>query len=200
MAAETRDLILDAMECLLGRFGYQKTTLEDIARQAGVGRRTIYLHFSGKEEVALVSIDRVVERVLACLQEIAAGTEPAPERLRRMLIARVLRRFDLVYPYRQSLNSLFEALRPAYMERRRRYFEAEARIFSEILLEGQRVGAVREGDPAVLADTLLHATNSLLPYSLSIEELGDRADVARRAEALSDLLLEGLLSRPEPSR
>ena len=39
----TRDRILDAAERLLARFGYKKTTMEDIAREAGLGKRTLYL-------------------------------------------------------------------------------------------------------------------------------------------------------------
>jgi AcrR family transcriptional regulator len=66
--ATLRDAVLDATERLLGRCGYQKMTMDDIAREAGVGRRTLYLHFTGKEEIALSSIDRVVERLLDVLR------------------------------------------------------------------------------------------------------------------------------------
>lgn len=198
----TADLILDAVERLLGRYGYQKMTLDDIAREAGVGRRTIYLHFPSKEEVALRSIDRVVERVLVRLQGIAEDdTLPTPERLRRMLVARILTRIDAVRDYHESLDSLFEALRPAYMRRRGRYFEAEAALFGRVLEAGRREGALSlpEGeteDSLPTARTLLLATNSLLPYSLSVRELGERDAIAERAERLSSLLLTGLKSRP----
>ncbi|HLK58033.1 MAG TPA: helix-turn-helix domain-containing protein, partial [Chthonomonadaceae bacterium] len=75
MGGTRRDLhsaILDATEILLARSGYQQMTMEDIAKEAGVARRTIYLHFKGKEEVALSSIDRVVERLLEQLRSLAA--------------------------------------------------------------------------------------------------------------------------------
>ena len=54
-----RDRILDSAERLMGRLGYQKMTMDDIAREAGIGRRTIYLHFPGKEETGLATIDRI---------------------------------------------------------------------------------------------------------------------------------------------
>ena len=50
---ELRDVILDAMERLLARYGYKKTTMDDLAREAGIGKGTTYLHFPSKEEVAL---------------------------------------------------------------------------------------------------------------------------------------------------
>jgi AcrR family transcriptional regulator len=43
--------ILDAAGELTLRWGYQKTTLEDISRQAGVAKATIYLHWKTREEL-----------------------------------------------------------------------------------------------------------------------------------------------------
>jgi hypothetical protein len=42
------------------------------------------------------------------------------------------------------------------------------------------------------ARALIEATNALLPYSLSPQELGDLAGVRRRAVAIADLLVGGL--------
>src|ERR1051326_1051551 len=112
---DMRELILDATERLLARYGYQKMTMEDLAREAGIGKRTIYLHFPCKEQIALCSIDRVVERLLTELRTIAAATASPETRLREMIQRRVLFRFDSVQDYYQSFNDMFAALRPAYM-------------------------------------------------------------------------------------
>lgn len=40
--------------------------------------------------------------------------------------------------------------------------------------------------------SLVIATNALLPYSLSVHELGQRAEIAQRAGSIADLLLRGL--------
>src|SRR5262245_48040654 len=100
----TADRILDAAERLLARFGYDKTTVDDMAAEAGVSKRTIYLHFAGKEEVALASIDRVVGRVTDRLRRIAASDAPPADRVVEMLVARILGRFDSVRSYHQSLE------------------------------------------------------------------------------------------------
>jgi AcrR family transcriptional regulator len=192
---ETRDLILDATERLLARYGYRKMSIDDIAHEAGIGRRTIYLHFSSKEEVALCSIDRVVERLLAELRNIARTTEPPEERLRKMLVTRVLFRFDSVHDYHGSLDDLFEAVRPAYMIRREKYFAEEASLFADVLADGQSKGAFTESSAGQSATTLLLATNGLLPYSLSTKELGKRADVEERAIRIANMLIDGLRAR-----
>ena len=174
---DVRERILDAVERLLARYGYRKMTMDDLAREAGIGKGTTYLYFPSKEEVALSSIDRVVERVL--------------ERLRRMLVTRVRVRFDSVRDYSQSLDEMFETLRPAYLARRQRYFAAEAELFAAVLAEGGRQQVFAVDDEVAAAHTLLLATNSLLPYSLSARELGARAQVERSAHRLSRLLLDG---------
>jgi AcrR family transcriptional regulator len=59
---EVRNTILDATDRLLARHGYRGMTMEELAREAGVGKGTLYLHFSSKEDVALSSIDRRIAR------------------------------------------------------------------------------------------------------------------------------------------
>ena len=190
-----RDRILDAAERLLARLGYQKTTMDDLAREAGIGKRTIYVHFPSKEEVALSTIDRIVERLKARLRSIAVSSDPPAERLRRMLLTRVLFRFDSVRDYYESIDDLFRAIRPAYMARRARYFAEEASIFAEVLTEGRGAGAFAFEDPLSTAQTLLLATNSLLPSGLSTRELGQRRDLEAKASRIAQLLLGGLLER-----
>ena len=71
-----------------------KTTMEDLAFEAGLGKRSLYLHVASKEAVALSTIDRIVDRLTGQLREVAAAVGPPEERLREMLLRRVLVRFD----------------------------------------------------------------------------------------------------------
>jgi AcrR family transcriptional regulator len=191
-----KDAILDATDRLLARFGYRKMTVEDIAVEAGIGKGTIYLHFASKEEVVLSHVDRIVDRLKQQHLAIIARSEiTAPERIRQMLLARVLFRFDSIQHYTQSLNDLLAALRPGLLARRAKYFEEEARIFAEVLAEGRASGEFQFDNELAAARALLEATNGLLPYSLSTSELGEREEVKRRASAIADLLLQGLLNR-----
>ena len=190
-----KDAILDATDRLLARFGYRKMTVEDIAAEAGIGKGTIYLHFSSKEEVVLSHIDRIVERLKDRLREIAGSDAPAGERLRLMLLTRVLFRFDSIQHYTQSLNDLLAVLRPGLLTRRAQYFEAEAEIFAQVLNSGRQSGEFSFDDDDATAHALLQATNGLLPYSLSTTELGAREEVEQRASEVANLMLRGLLSR-----
>ena len=163
----TRDAILDATDKLLTRYGYKKMTIDDLAQEVGIGKGSVYLHFSSKEAIALSHIDRIIEGLKKKLRTIAKKPMPADERLQAMLIERVVYRFDSVQHYTQSLNELLSHIRPRLLQRRKRYFDDEARILSVVIAEGQTASHFIEGDPLDIAQTLVSATNSLLPYSLS---------------------------------
>ncbi|HEY5883186.1 MAG TPA: TetR/AcrR family transcriptional regulator [Pyrinomonadaceae bacterium] len=194
-SATIKDSILDATDRLLARYGYRKMTVEDIAVEAGIGKGTIYLHFTSKEEVVLSHIDRIVERLKERLREIAGSDATGAERLRQMLVTRVLFRFDSVQHYTQSLNDLLAALRSGLLARRAQYFEAEAQIFAEVLRAGREAGEFSFEDEQATANALLQATNGLLPYSLSPSELGSRREVSQKVGDIVDLVLRGVISR-----
>jgi AcrR family transcriptional regulator len=194
-SAAIKDSILDATDRLLARFGYRKMTVEDIALEAGIGKGTIYLHFSSKEDVVLSHIDRIVAHLEDRLREIADTDTTALIRLRSMLMTRVLFRFDSVQHYTQSLNDLLAALRPGLLARRAQYFEVEAQIFADVLISGRQAGEFSFDNEHVTARALLEATNGLLPYSLSASELGERREVEQRVSAVASLVVRGLNSR-----
>jgi AcrR family transcriptional regulator len=187
-----RTRVLDAADQLLARYGYRKMTVDDIAAEAGIGKGTVYLAFASKEEVALSCIDRMVERLLAELR--AAGEQPGSrlERLGEMLVLRVMRRVDYARTHATSLDAMLAAVRPAFLARRERHFVAEARVLTSVLVAARRAGEARALEPRAAAAALITATNALLPYSLSVAELGRRAEIERRARAVADLLVQGL--------
>ena len=187
-----RDAILDAANELLGRYGYNKMTVDDLAAEVGIGKGTIYLHFPSKEEIVLSTIDRMVDRLLVKLAEIAEGPGSVSSRLESMLVARILYRFDNRHHDSKSMDELLSALRAPYLARRERYFAAEAAVLAEVLDEGRAHHELSVDDVAVTAQTLVLATNALLPSNLSARELGKRKQVAEQATALARLLVRGL--------
>jgi len=169
--------------------------MDGIAQEVGIAKGTLYLHFASKEELALARIDRIIYRLLAKLQMIAHGGGSASERLREMLVTRVLFRFDSVQHYTESLSDLLADIRSSLLQRREKHFALEARVFADVLEEGRKDGSfdVEEVQSATMA--ILLATNSLLPYNLSVNELGKRKEVEKKVSKIADLVLLGLIKR-----
>jgi AcrR family transcriptional regulator len=80
---QREERILDAAAALLMRWGYRKTTIDDVAREAGVGKGTIYLHWKDKHALFRAAIWRAHQQVSEDVMQRVA-TDPAggfPHRL-----------------------------------------------------------------------------------------------------------------------
>lgn len=62
-----RDRIIAATLVSLARYGVAKTTLEDVAKEAGCARATVYRYFGGKQQLLGAVIIHESQRVLAAI-------------------------------------------------------------------------------------------------------------------------------------
>lgn len=70
---ERAERILDAAAELIQRWGYNKTTIDDIARQAGVAKGTIYLHWKTREDLFYALLLRENLKLAEDIQQRMAG-------------------------------------------------------------------------------------------------------------------------------
>lgn len=77
--ADRADRILDAAGELLLRHGYRKVTISDVARQAHVGKGTVYLHW--KTKVALFQ-SLLVRESIALIDDLRGGLRADPNEVR----------------------------------------------------------------------------------------------------------------------
>lgn len=94
---ERRTAILAAAQALFGRYGYRRTAIDDIAREAGIAKGTVYLYFKSKEEIFRALCQQLIERVLETAETACHGDMPIAERLRRLLAAKFDYLFELVH-------------------------------------------------------------------------------------------------------
>jgi AcrR family transcriptional regulator len=189
---EIRDAILDATDKLLARYGYKKMTIDDLAAEVGIGKGSIYLHFKSKQEIALSHVDRIIERLCVRLETIANEDIDPTEKLRRMILERVSFRFDSVQHYSESINELLSGLRSKLLKRRQQHHQREAEIISAVISEGQTRGLFTNTPSLETANTFITATNALLPFGLSAEELDQRTEIEAKAKGVVELLLRGI--------
>lgn len=106
-----RDLILKALERLLPGRRFHEITLDAVAREAGVGKGTIYLYFKDKDALFAEMTFARAEALCAALEELeATGTDDA-----RQLLDRV------------------GALIEDFLERHRSWFGAQAELTAHVM-------------------------------------------------------------------
>jgi len=94
-ATTSRERILTAGFTLFGRYGFRRTSMEDIASEAGLSRAALYLQFRNKEEIFRELAADLHEGALS-QAEAALGTQDSlPERLRSAVEAKTLRMIDI---------------------------------------------------------------------------------------------------------
>ena len=81
----TRSRIINSAKKLFSEQGYQKTTIVDISRQAGLSEAALYEYFQGKEDLLLTIPDLWVSELLRDLDEQLFGIHGAVNKLRKYL-------------------------------------------------------------------------------------------------------------------
>jgi AcrR family transcriptional regulator len=77
-----RELVLDAALDTFARYGYRKTSMEDVARAAAISRPGLYLLFGSKQELFTAAVTQALDRSLAAVSEVLADTtRPLRDRL-----------------------------------------------------------------------------------------------------------------------
>ena len=80
-SARTREQILDAARSLYARQAVESVTVEDVVREAGVAKGTLYVHFKNIEAVQMVVADELTQTFVELLQPRRAIFEDPIERI-----------------------------------------------------------------------------------------------------------------------
>ncbi len=79
--------IAEAALRLFARYGYKRTSMDDIAREAGVARATLYLHFKGKDDVFRAMLAGLGAQVETRCREALVMPGPFAQRLAALMEA-----------------------------------------------------------------------------------------------------------------
>jgi AcrR family transcriptional regulator len=67
--SQKREAVLDSAIGVFGRFGFKKTSVDDLAKAAGLSKPGLYLHFASKEEIFLAAIQKYLDDGLRMVRE-----------------------------------------------------------------------------------------------------------------------------------
>lgn len=189
---ERRAGILAAAERLFRHYGPLKTTIGEIAREAGIGVGSVYLEFGSKDDIVGELSGRRQHHVLSEMQR--AGARGAfAERICRALEARVVALFELS---RQGAHScdLVLCSAAAVKSAHGRFRNDELAYVTELIEKGRKAGEFSVDDPARVAQLIQRAHTSLSPpWIFDLR----RNDALALCQEMNELLVRGLLVRAE---
>lgn len=160
---DVRQKILDAAEQRLWHYGFKKTTIDEIASDAGVGKGTVYLYFEGKEDIGLAIIAQYKETSLETIKAVAQDPGKTPiQKLKEMLQQPMLHANQRCSESPATLE-LVVAIKPHWQARLRPYLEQEWALLAGVLEEGNREGVFDVPDPLRAARTLKTMCLGFLP-------------------------------------
>ncbi|MEO3946283.1 TetR/AcrR family transcriptional regulator [Gorillibacterium sp. CAU 1737] len=169
-------------------------TTEDLARELATSKRTIYTHFTGKEDMIDQTIDYVFADMMKADEEILQNPNlPIAEKLKKILCGA---------PDAYSIGSITRHA----VDLRRHYPDLWAKVernldslwnpLIQLVEEGVQAGELREVNPVILRLMVKETLNRLLDYEYMTK---NQITFESGIQAMGDILLLGLL-KPTSSR
>ena len=165
-----RQRIVDAARIHFLSHGFRSVTMDDLAEELGISKKTLYAHFPGKFDLLEAVLADKLASVEAALKEVTRSHPHDFPAALRDLLAGTHRELDEIKPpfvrdMRQKAPEVFKLV-----ERRRAALIQ--RYFGKFFVEGQRAGMVRKDVPVKLIIEILLAMVQSIMNPPKMEELG----------------------------
>lgn len=179
------DAIKAAALALFVEHGFEKTSVDEIVRAAGVTKGAMYHHFRSKQDLLFDIYDRLIALQSDHLAAIVARPAPATSRLRAaaedVIITSLAAHAEATVFFR-SRHLLTPDHRAVVAQRRRAYSE----LFEQLVSDGVAEGTVRSDlPPAILLGYFFGAVHYLAEWYDAAGPLGPEAI----ASAYADMML-----------
>lgn len=163
---DTREKILLAAIQRFSKFGYRRTSIDDVAEEAGLARATVYLYWRRKQDLFVAGLEQFNSHSWKLAETAASKNGSAAERILAMVVAQYGATSDIVHGT-TSGHELFQAnlqLGHEVVEECLRHGE---KLLTRLLQQGIRDGEFKLRRSSVraagIAQIVVHfAQNSLL--------------------------------------
>jgi AcrR family transcriptional regulator len=183
--------IIDAARVIFARFGFKKTTMNEIAGSVFKAKSSIYYYYKSKEEIFKAIVEKEGNILKSELRQ-AIEKEADPRRqLRAYIITRAA--------YIKNLVNLYAALKEDYLKHytfidalRKQDFIDEQTILKGILQKGEGDGLFAISNLDLFAQAIVVALKGF-EFSWALEK--DMGQLERDTDALLEVIFNGLLKR-----
>lgn len=190
-ADDKRLQILQAAGEVFRRRGFSVATIDEIASAAGVGKGTIYLYFSGKQDIVNSLVTHTLESLHSGIRQVLSGTDDAVTKLNKLVAGHVhfsLKHLDFAYILYRELSELGGEFSDKVLGFTDEYIRAVA----SVLRQGEAEGALDVGDPEIVASGVMGLINTAVFFSAR-----RRADIGESelTNRILSLLMDGIGAR-----
>ncbi|AOF80497.1 TetR family transcriptional regulator [Methyloversatilis sp. XJ19-13] len=187
---ERREQIIAAADEHFRHYGYQKTTVADLARAIGVSSAYVYRFFESKqaigEAVCRMTLQPLDERLMA----IASEDAPAADRLRRFYRALFEEGFELFFNERRLHDIVVAAVEEGWGSVAQ-HKDAILQALCRIVADGRERGEFERKTPLDEVCRAIFVTTSPFCHPVMLEQT-PREEIATNAAAVSSLVLRSL--------
>jgi AcrR family transcriptional regulator len=190
-SAKPNAIVLAALE-LFARYGYRKTSIDDIAQAAQVARRTVYLHFESKAAVFLAILDYLGGQVLQRCADAERTGGTAVDRLSGLLDAYFGMVFELFNKseHMPELEETFSRLARARIGNLNAEYEARLARFLRSLKKSREIAGPPRG---LTVEQLVHILVRAADGAKHDPKVqGDRKALERRLRELAILAIASM--------
>jgi TetR/AcrR family transcriptional regulator, cholesterol catabolism regulator len=187
-------MILKAAGPVLERHGFAGTTVDAIAKEAGVDRATVYYYFSDKGAIFRAAVHDGLAEMVSDLEEVAASGEAPEVRLRnsmRVLMRSFEKHYPQLYIYLRNSDSasiIDEQLNSELIASGRRYED----LVEQVVRDGIKQGVFRTSlPPKVFAKSVTGMLNWTSRWFVP----GGVLDADDVADGMADTILSGVKVR-----
>lgn len=188
---EPRLKILEAAASLFNRYGFKKTSVDEIALEAGIAKSTMYQHFRSKEDILLAAVIHEARTVRSqVMKSLESETDPL---VRLRLMGELGLDAFRAKPFVVGLLSDPSALvAPARHPEIIALAEGEMMdILMQIIEQGQKLGRIRAGDARTMAYLFLKVFQSFTFARTGSLPFSERDSEREKREVL-DVLIRGI--------
>lgn len=189
-ARDKRQLITETAMGLFSRFGFTKTSLDDIASAAQIAKGTVYYYFPSKEELFISVIEQKLEEYFSMLQEHIDELEGFEQKLREMLHVPI----SFMYEHMPVLIEGLRTLPFNYKDRLLQFREITRNRIIETLLGILKLGA-DEGllNESLNPEKICEVLSNWFLLGDSNVEVVDMKKLIDRIEADHEMIIQVLL-------
>ena len=149
--SKTRQNFVDVARQLFAKNGLENTTMNDIAKASGKGRRTLYTYFESKEEIYSAVIEYELERLYDKLDEVAEMRMRPQDKIIELIYTHLSMIRETVV---RNGNLRAEFFRNIWMVEkvRKKFDEDEIELFRKVYAEGKADSEFDIEDVDLVAD------------------------------------------------